>query len=93
MFTSQPIGFISSPYRETKEIPKGLGAQHQAEGVLKILPDFAPGLTDVEGFSHLIVLWEFDRSTDFDLICNRPWTINRMEYLPHALRGVPIRLA
>jgi tRNA-Thr(GGU) m(6)t(6)A37 methyltransferase TsaA len=72
MFTSQPIGFISSPYRETKEIPKGLGAQHQAEGVLKILPDFAAGLTDVEGFSHLIVLWEFDRSVDFALICNPP---------------------
>jgi tRNA-Thr(GGU) m(6)t(6)A37 methyltransferase TsaA len=72
MFTSQPIGFISSPYRETKEIPKGLGAQHHADGVLNILPDFAPGLADIEGFSHLIVLWEFDRSSDFDLICNPP---------------------
>ncbi len=72
MFTSQPIGFISSPYRETKEIPKGLGAQHHADGVLKILPEFAPGLSDIEGFSHLIVLWEFDRSVDFELICNPP---------------------
>ena len=72
MFTSQPIGFISSPYRKTREIPKGLGAQHHADGVLKILPEFAPGLTDIEGFSHLIVLWEFDRSIDFDLICNPP---------------------
>ena len=62
MFTPQPIGFVSSPYKNTSEIPKGLGAKHDAGGVLKILPDFAPGLTDIEGFSHLFVLWEFDRS-------------------------------
>jgi len=62
MFTSQPIGFVSSPYKDASEIPKGLGAQHNADGVLKILPEFEPGLTDVEGFSHLFVIWEFDRS-------------------------------
>ncbi len=67
MFTSQPIGFVSSPYKNTSEIPKGLGAKHEADGVLKILPDFEPGLTDIEGFSHLIVLWEFDRSPRVEL--------------------------
>ncbi len=65
MFTSQPIGFVSSPYKDASEIPKGLGAKHEADGVLKILPDFEPGLTDIEGFSHLIVIWEFDRSPKF----------------------------
>ena len=62
MFTSRPIGFVSSPYKDTGEVPRGLGAKHDANGVLKILPDFEPGLTDIEGFSHLVVLWEFDRS-------------------------------
>jgi tRNA (adenine37-N6)-methyltransferase len=62
MFTSQPIGFVSSPYKVTSEIPKGLGVRHEADGVLKILPEFEPGLTDIEGFSHLFVIWEFDRS-------------------------------
>ena len=62
MFTPQPIGFISSPYKDTKEIPKGLNAKHDVEGVLKILPELGPGLTDIEGFSHLFVIWEFDRS-------------------------------
>jgi tRNA (adenine37-N6)-methyltransferase len=62
MFTSQPIGFVSSPYQDTKEIPKGLGAKHDVDGVLKILPEFEPGLTDIEGFSHLFIIWEFDRS-------------------------------
>ena len=62
MFISQPIGFVSSPYKNSSEIPKGLGAKHDAEGVIKILPEFGPGLTDIEGFSHLFVIWEFDRA-------------------------------
>jgi tRNA (adenine37-N6)-methyltransferase len=67
MFTSQPIGFVSSPYSDAGQVPKGLGAKHEADGVLKILPQFEPGLCDIEGFSHLFVLWEFDRSKGFDL--------------------------
>src|SRR5882757_5851584 len=62
IFTSRPIGFVSSPYEDTKDIPKGLNAKHDVEGVLKILPELEPGLTDIEGFSHLFVVWEFDRS-------------------------------
>ena len=68
MFTSRPIGFVSSPYKSGSEIPKGFGVKHEAEGLLEILPEFEPGLTDIEGFSHLIVLWEFDRSRGFELI-------------------------
>jgi tRNA-Thr(GGU) m(6)t(6)A37 methyltransferase TsaA len=72
MFTSRPIGHVSSPYKNTSEIPKGLGAKHDAEGVLKILPEFAQGLQDVEGFSHLFVIWEFDRSQGFELVGHPP---------------------
>jgi tRNA-Thr(GGU) m(6)t(6)A37 methyltransferase TsaA len=72
MFTPQPIGFVSSPYKNTGEIPKGLGAKHEAQGTLKILPEFEAGLTDIEGFSHLIVIWEFDRSSGLDLLGTPP---------------------
>ncbi len=72
MFTSQLIGYVTSPYKSTSEIPKGLGARHEAEGVLNILPEFEPGLTDIEGFSHLIILWEFDRSQGFELLGTPP---------------------
>lgn len=72
MFTSRAIGFVTSPYKSTSEVPKGLGANHEAEGVLKILPEFAPGLTDIEGLSHLIVLWEFDRAEGFELLGTPP---------------------
>jgi tRNA-Thr(GGU) m(6)t(6)A37 methyltransferase TsaA len=68
MFVPKPIGFVSSPYQNSKEIPKGLHARHEAEGVLRILPEFEIGLTDIEGFSHLFVLWQFDRYQDFELI-------------------------
>ena len=72
MFTPRAIGFVRSPYQTTSEIPKGLGAKHDAEGVLEILPEFEQGLIDVEGFSHLFVLWMFDRATDFDLVAHPP---------------------
>lgn len=68
MFTPRAIGFVRSPYTDTQSIPKGLGAKHEAEGMLEILPEFELGLTDVEGFSHLFVIWTFDRSEGFDLI-------------------------
>src|SRR5215469_12098429 len=71
-FTMQPIGYVRSPYQDTKEIPKGFGAKHDAEGVVEILPDYALGLTDVEGFSHLYVIWAFDRSQGFALVGTPP---------------------
>lgn len=72
MFTSTPIGFVSSPYKNAGEVPKGLGAKHDVDGVLKILSDFEQGLMDIEGFSHLFVLWEFDRSQGFELLGTPP---------------------
>jgi tRNA (adenine37-N6)-methyltransferase len=80
MFTSQPVGFVSSPYTETRQIPKGFGAKHDAEGVLKVLPEFGEGLADIEGFSHLFVLWEFDRANGFDLIATPPF-----DHRPHGV--------
>ena len=73
MFTSRPIGFVSSPYKSTSEVPKGPGAKHEADGVISILPEFEQGLTDIEGFSHLFVLWEFHQSRDFELFATPPF--------------------
>ncbi|MGO8759453.1 MAG: tRNA (N6-threonylcarbamoyladenosine(37)-N6)-methyltransferase TrmO [Terracidiphilus sp.] len=72
MFTAQPIGFVHSPYRETSAIPKGLGAKHEAEGVIELLREYEAGLKDIEGFSHLYVIWEFDRADGYDLIAHPP---------------------
>jgi tRNA-Thr(GGU) m(6)t(6)A37 methyltransferase TsaA len=72
MLSMQPIGYVRSPYAQTHEIPKGLGAKHEAEGVLEISAEFEPGLTDIEGFSHLYVIWAFDRSEGFNLVGTPP---------------------
>ena len=72
MLSMQPIGYVRSPYRNTREIPKGLGAKHEAEGVLDIRAEFEPGLADIEGFSHLFVIWAFDRSEGCDLVVTPP---------------------
>jgi tRNA (Thr-GGU) A37 N-methylase len=92
VFTPRPIGFVRSPYTDTKAIPKGLGARHDAEGVLEILPEFELGLTDIEGFSHLFVIWTFDRSEGFELVGSPPLTSGRMASLQRVLRAALIRL-
>jgi tRNA-Thr(GGU) m(6)t(6)A37 methyltransferase TsaA len=72
MFSMQPIGYVKSSYKDTQEIPKGLGAKHEAEGLLEIQKEFELGLTDIEGFSHLMVIWTFDRSEGFNLMVTPP---------------------
>lgn len=72
MISMQPIGYVRSSYRDTRDIPKGLGAKHEAEGVLEIRADLEPGLADIEGFSHLYVIWAFDRSEGFSLVATPP---------------------
>ena len=37
MFTPQAIGSMDSPYKDPAAIPKGLGAKHHAEDILRIL--------------------------------------------------------
>jgi len=72
MISMQPIGYVRSFYRDTQEIPKGLGARHEVEGLLEIRPEFEPGLLDIEGFSHLYVIWTFDRSEGCNLVVTPP---------------------
>ena len=70
--TLDPIGTVRSPYTSTDDIPKGPGAQHDAEGVLEIRPELAKGLEDIEGFSHLYVIWIFDRAGASELVAYPP---------------------
>ena len=67
-----PIGFARTPFSETAQIPKGPNATHTAEGILESRPDLEEGLTDIEGFSHLYVLWRFHRADGFDLMSTPP---------------------
>lgn len=70
--TFRPVGRVRSPHLETASVPKGLGAEHSAEGVLEIREDLEAGLADIEGFSHLVVIWVFDRMAEVELVGGCP---------------------
>ena len=70
--TLDPIGVVRSPFASTSEIPKGLGAKHEMEGTIEIRPELEKGLQDIEGFSHLYVIWIFDRAEAADLVAWPP---------------------
>jgi tRNA-Thr(GGU) m(6)t(6)A37 methyltransferase TsaA len=80
MYEMQAVGFVKSPYSETSQIPKGWGASHEAEGVLEIKSEYEEGLTDIEGFSHLFVIWVFHKAEGYSLLGTPP-TDNR----PHGV--------
>jgi len=72
MFTLKPIGVVRTPFTETSQIPKGPHAKHDAEGVIEIDATLEAGLQDVEGFSHLYVIWVFHHVVGFDLMAYPP---------------------
>jgi tRNA-Thr(GGU) m(6)t(6)A37 methyltransferase TsaA len=70
--TFSPIGVVQTPFDDTNQIPKGPGAQHVAEGMIEIRPQLEEGLTDIEGFSHLFILWHFHRAGEPELMAQPP---------------------
>lgn len=68
----KPIGVVRSPHGTTADIPKGPGAKHKAEGTLELRPELEDGLADIEGFSHLFVVWVFHESDGYDLVAKVP---------------------
>jgi tRNA (adenine37-N6)-methyltransferase len=80
MISMKPIGHVISPYKDPKDVPRGLGTKHEVEGYLEIAAQFELGLADIEGFSHLYVIWTFNRSAGYELTVTPP-SDNR----PHGL--------
>lgn len=58
----RPIGVIHTPFTERKNTPRGPSAAKGAAGRVVVYPEFADGLKDVDGFSHLILVFYLDRS-------------------------------
>jgi tRNA-Thr(GGU) m(6)t(6)A37 methyltransferase TsaA len=70
--TMRLIGAVRTPFSETAQIPKGPHARHDADGIIEVEPKFEAGLQDIEGFSHLYVLWLFHRVDGYDLSAHPP---------------------
>jgi tRNA-Thr(GGU) m(6)t(6)A37 methyltransferase TsaA len=71
-FSMRAVGHIRNSFTDTSQIPKGAGAKHTKEGVLEICPDLEAGLQDIEGFSHLFIIWVFHQAEGFQLVGTPP---------------------
>lgn len=57
-----PIGWIRSPFRRLEDIPSPPDPGSAAPAVIELKPEFAEGLRDLGGFSHILVLYHLDRA-------------------------------
>ena len=62
-----PIGVIRTPFKEPKGTPIQPTGAVDVEGTVEIFPDYAPGLVDLEGFSHIILIYHFHMVTRVSL--------------------------
>ena len=75
----KPIGTVHSPYKEKNEAPIQ-PKYSEEEGQIEIFPEFADGLKDLEGFSHIWVIFVFHKSENYNL--------HVKPYLDEEARGV-----
>jgi len=71
----KPIGVIHSPFKEPKGTPIQPAGAKGANGTVEIFPEYAEGLKDIEGFSHIILLYHFHLSRESALLA-KPYMDN-----------------
>ena len=54
-----PIGVIHSPFKKPKGVPIQPSAAKGVRGTVEIFPEYSPGLKDLDGFSHIILIYHF----------------------------------
>ena len=62
----QPIGMIHSPFTDKTQTPIQ-PSRSPAVGRVELYPEFSEGLQDIEGFSHIILLYVFHYSAEYPL--------------------------
>lgn len=66
--TLKPIGIIHSPFKKPEGTPIQPGRSNGAGGTVEVYPDFVAGLEDLDGFSHIILLYFFHLSKGYNLM-------------------------
>jgi tRNA (adenine37-N6)-methyltransferase len=66
-FNYTAIGIIHSSFTEQSSTPIQ-GVFTDAKGTVEIFPEYAKGLRDIEGFSHLYLIYDFDRAKEHCLL-------------------------
>jgi len=63
----QPIGVIHTPFTEPRGMPIQPPGGAGIKGTVEVFEEYRAGLKDLEGFSHIVLLYYFHRSRGFDL--------------------------
>jgi len=66
------IGIIHTPHSDRTDMPRSTSAAAGAKGTVEILEEYRAGLKDLDGFSHVILIWQFDRSIGYHLEAHPP---------------------
>jgi tRNA (adenine37-N6)-methyltransferase len=66
-FVMRPIGVIHSPFTVKDQTPIQ-ASRSQAVGEVEVFPEYVPGLQDLDGFSHIILLYVWHEAQGFDLL-------------------------
>ena len=67
MIEYRPIGVIHTPFTEREGMPIQPSRGRGVAGTIEVFPEFAEGLADLDGFSHIVLLYHLHRSRGFDL--------------------------
>ncbi len=68
----KPIGIIHSPYKNMGAAPyQGYNSEEISQ--IEVFEEFEEGLKDIEGFSHIIVIYWFHKSQGYHLLVKTPW--------------------
>jgi tRNA (adenine37-N6)-methyltransferase len=65
--TYRVIGVIHSTFKEPKNVPIQAVASKGTKGTIEVDPEFAEGLMDLEGFSHIILLYHLNLVKGYSL--------------------------
>ena len=66
--TIKPIGIIKTPFNDLKGMPIQPSGAADIEGTIIINKEYEQGLSDLEGFSHIILLYHFHQSKGYNLM-------------------------
>lgn len=58
----QPIGVIRSPFEKLEDMPIQPAGSHATVGSLELYPRYQGGLQDLDGFSHIYVIYHFHKT-------------------------------
>jgi len=64
----QPIGTIRSPFERIEGMPIQPAGASAVQGHIELFPEYAEGLKDLDGFSHIVLLYHFHRVKAVKLI-------------------------